>query len=94
MLDVRVLFLVTDIEECIRRVKKRRKDAGNDKPLNEKNTRNRVATIERARVKLTEAGVYCRRATVEQAPKIILNWLGYTRAKGSTEWTRNKAGSP
>lgn len=40
-------YLQPPIEECIRRIKARRRAAGNTKPLNELNTRNRVATIER-----------------------------------------------
>ena len=40
-------YLQPPIEECIRRIKARRATAGNLKPLNETNTRNRVATIER-----------------------------------------------
>lgn len=38
-------FLMTDIEECVRRVKARRLAAGNVKPFNEDNTRNRVKAI-------------------------------------------------
>lgn len=72
---LRVLFLTTPLERCLSQIGKRRADAGNDKPLNPANTSNRVRTIERARVKLTEAGVYCRRCSADQAPGIILNWL-------------------
>ena len=75
MSDVRVLYLATDVEECIRRIQKRRREAGNDKPLNESNTRNRVAVIDRSRVKLETAGVYCRRAPSTQAPRIIQRWI-------------------
>ncbi len=38
-------FLNTPIEECIKRVKARRLAAGNVKPFNEDNTRNRVKAI-------------------------------------------------
>jgi|HubBroStandDraft_4_1064222.scaffolds.fasta_scaffold00021_12 hypothetical protein len=40
-------YLQPPIEECIRRIKARRKAAGNVKPLNEDNTRARFSTIER-----------------------------------------------
>lgn len=73
--DLRVLFLVTPLDECLRRIRGRREAAGNTKPLNEANTTNRVGVIERARVKLIDAGVECRRCTSEQAPGIILRWL-------------------
>lgn len=42
-------FLDTPIELCMARIKLRRIKAGNTKPLNELNTRNRVKTIERNR---------------------------------------------
>lgn len=80
--QIRIIFLTTPVEECISRIKGRREKVGNEKPLNEKNTRNRVATIERARVKLTDQpNVECRWASSEQAPRLILSWLGYGNAK-------------
>jgi cytidylate kinase len=75
MMDLRVIFLTTPLETCLERVAKRRETAGNDKPLNPANTTNRVATIERARVKLVELGVVCRRCTTEQASKLVLEWV-------------------
>jgi hypothetical protein len=45
-------FLDTPIEVCIERIKARRLEAGNTKPLNEANTRGRVAKIERLRFRL------------------------------------------
>lgn len=42
-------YLQPPIEECIRRIKARRRAAGNTKPLNEDNTRRRVSTIARNR---------------------------------------------
>lgn len=73
--DLRVIFLTTSIEQCITQIEARRKEAGNDKPLNRYNTENRVGVIERARVKLLTAGVDCRRLSAEQAPEMILSWL-------------------
>ncbi len=49
-------YLQPPIEECIRRIKARRAAAGNAKPLNELNTRNRVATIERNKQIVLEHG--------------------------------------
>lgn len=74
-LDPRICFLTTSIDECVNRVKNRRKEAGNNKPFNESNTRNRLDVIERSRVKLVESGVLCRRASSRQAPRVILNWI-------------------
>jgi hypothetical protein len=42
-------YLNTPIETCIERIKARRRAAGNEKPLNETNTRARVSTILRNR---------------------------------------------
>jgi len=81
MPDLWVVFLTTGLESCLTRIKGRREAAGNDKPLNPDNTANRVAVIERARLKLTANGVKCRRASSEQAPGVILDWL---RSAGST----------
>lgn len=72
---VKPIFLTTPLEQCLRQIEGRRKAAGNAKPLNPANTINRVRVIERARLKLTEAGVYCRRASVPQAVKLVLSWL-------------------
>ncbi len=73
--DLRVLFLTTPLERCLTHIKSRRKTVGNFKPLNPKNTANRVSVIERARVRLLAEGILCRRVSPDQAPKIILNWL-------------------
>jgi len=73
--DVHVLYLTTPVEQCIAQIKKRREEAGNEKPLNEANTRNRVAVIERSRVKLLALGVDCRRVSARQAPGTILKLL-------------------
>jgi hypothetical protein len=73
--DCTVLFLNTPLETCLRQIEGRRKEKGNEKPLDPKNTVNRVATIERARVRLTEAGVRCIRCSPRQAPGKILELL-------------------
>jgi len=73
--DLRVVFLTTGLDTCLDRIGERRRASGNDKPLNPKNTTGRVRTIERARVKLENVGVCCRRASADQAPGLILGWL-------------------
>lgn len=73
--DVRLLYLTTPLETCLKQIKSRREEAGNSKELNPMNTSNRVSTIERGRVKLLSLGFECRRASSNQAPKIILDWI-------------------
>lgn len=73
--DIRALFLVTELEECLARIAARRKGVGNNKPLNPGNTSRRVGVIEGARLKLEGAGVKCRRCSSTQAPSIIMNWI-------------------
>ena len=72
---LRVIFLNTGLETCLERIRGRRAARGNDKPLNVDNTANRVRTIARARTKLEAAGVDCRTATCDQAPRLIIEWL-------------------
>lgn len=77
MMDVRIIYLMTDVEECIRRIKQRRKEAGNDKPLNESNTRNRVRvikrSIERFRASEDSPKLYFKRDG--QVAPMVLNWI-------------------
>lgn len=72
---LRVVYLTTPIEDCIKRVKSRRLEMGNEKPLKEDNTRRRVEVIERSRLKLEGLGVRCVRAASTRAPKLTLKWL-------------------
>lgn len=80
--DLHVLFLTTPIDTCLTQIKSRREEAGNNKPLNPENTKNRVRTINRARVKLTELGIDCRRCSARQAVDITMKLLGCTPTKG------------
>lgn len=73
--NLKAIFLTTPVEECLRRIEGRRKEAGNEKPLNPHNTVNRVGVIERARVKLEKAGVDCRQCSSEEAPEVIMQLL-------------------
>lgn len=83
LVDLHAFFLATPVEKCLEQIRMRRLEAGNSKPLKEDNTRNRVAVIERARIKLIDSGAVCRRVSAKQAPREVLKLLGYTRAKGS-----------
>ncbi len=73
--DLKVIYLLTPIEQCLRQIEGRRKEAGNDKPLNPDNTKNRVYVIERSRVKLKEAGVTVCRCSADLAPSVIMSWI-------------------
>lgn len=79
--DLKVLFLTTPLDICLSRIEQRRKLKGNEKPLNPYRTTYRVSVIERARVRLLDAGVDCRRCSDDQAPGLILKWLGCTLTK-------------
>lgn len=74
MPDLHIVYLTTPIEQCISQIKSRRAEAGNNKPLNESNSRNRVKVIDRSRIKLMSTAV-CRRAPASQAAKIIRDWI-------------------
>lgn len=52
-----VIFLTTPLPDCLANIQKRRNEVGNEKPINPKNTTNRVGTIERAAQKLIAKGV-------------------------------------
>jgi hypothetical protein len=49
-------FLDTPVDICIERVKQRRLAAGNTKPLNERNTRERIKPINSLKARLTRMG--------------------------------------
>lgn len=72
---LRVLYLNTPLETCIERIKGRRAARGNEKPLNETNTRNRYGVILRTRARLEAAEIICQTVTCDQAPKLIMQWL-------------------
>lgn len=52
-----VIGLTTPVEECLAAVRQRRLDRGDDRPLSEKNTRDRAVRCERGLVRLRSAGV-------------------------------------
>lgn len=72
-IEVRVYFLITDAEECLRRVTARQ--AGRiprDPERVRRKLMTRIGTIERARRRLLDSDVYCRRVGQIQAVKLIL----------------------
>ncbi|MCK9569147.1 hypothetical protein M0R72_09410 [Candidatus Pacearchaeota archaeon] len=73
--NLRVVFLVTPLDQCLEWISNRRKSVGNEKPLNPANTTNRVAVIERARQKLVQLGIHCCRASARQTPRLIQSWI-------------------
>lgn len=70
-----VLYLTTPSEECLVRIKQRRSAVGNEKELNPSNTLNRVAIIEKSRVKLKEKNVKCIRTSSDQAFSKLMKLL-------------------
>lgn len=72
---LRVLFLDTQVETCLERIKARRAVRGNAKELNPSNTTNRVGVISRARGRLEAAEVRCQTVTCDQAPRLIYQWV-------------------
>lgn len=85
--DVRCIFLSTPLGICLERIRGRRAEKGNEKPLNVENTSRRVAVIERARVRLEAAGVRCRIVPSELAPNLAFQWL-----KEDARCKQNKSG--
>lgn len=75
--DLKVIYLITELEQCLKQIESRRASVGNDKPLNPANTVKRVNVINRSRLKLDGLGIITRRTSVNQAPRLILKWLGY-----------------
>lgn len=76
--DSRIVFLTTSVEECLERVKQRQSEKGRAPADPERVVRKltrRVETIERARVRLVDAGILCRRVSATQAPGLILDWI-------------------
>jgi hypothetical protein len=65
--ELRVILLTTPVEQCLADIRARRERAGNVRPLNESNTRGRVAAIQRACVRLAQSGVPVERLGREEA---------------------------
>jgi len=73
--QLRVLQLTTEVEDCLASIRARREARGDARPLKEGNTRNRVAVIDRACVRLREAGVAVIRADRDDAAAHLMTWL-------------------
>lgn len=73
--EFRVIYITTDLLTCIERVKSRRAAKGKGPTFNEKKLRDRHAQIERTRPRLEAVGIYCRRATDEQAVRLVQEWI-------------------
>lgn len=57
--DCVVCFLDTPVEVCLKRIEKRRKKKGDDRPLNPHNTTVKHQAVERSRPKLEALGLRC-----------------------------------
>jgi hypothetical protein len=73
--DLRVLFLSTPLDVCLRQLESRREQSGNKRPHNPMVTSNRVRHIQSARTRLQELGVWCPMVSPSQAVRVILAWL-------------------
>lgn len=76
--DFKIVFLTTTEAQCLDRVRRRQQDKGREpadpERVRRKLTR-RIETIERARLRLVDAGVSCFRMPQSQAVSTILRWL-------------------
>lgn len=73
--DLRVLFLSTPLDVCLRQLESRREQSGNKRPHNPIVTCNRVRHIQSARIRLQELGVWCPMVSPRQAVQVILEWM-------------------
>lgn len=73
---VRVIWLSTPIEECLRGVRSRREARGDDRPLNERNTRERARRLEGIVSRLRAAGVAVDELDREDAFDLCCYLLG------------------
>ncbi len=76
--NVLVIGLKTDIEECLAAVRKRREERGNEKPLDEKNTRDRAKRVTRTLDFLADNGVPVKRLDREAAYLMVKEVLGWS----------------
>jgi hypothetical protein len=79
--DLRVLFLSTPLDVCLRQLESRREQSGNSRPLNPMVTSNRVRHIQSARTRLQDMGVWCPMVSPGQAVRVILEWLSARRLR-------------
>ncbi len=74
-LDLRIIHILTPIDQCLEGVQARRDARGDTRPLNPANTTNRVRTITRACEKLKEAGLAVYATDRDGAAKLVREWL-------------------
>lgn len=70
-----IISLTTPVDQCCDNIRKRRAEKGNDKELNEENTRNRYAYEQKQIVKLQSAGVDIRTLVYEDALSTVKKLL-------------------
>lgn len=73
--QVRIIHILTPIEDCIAGIQLRRDNRGDTRPINPTNTANRVKTIQRACDKLKEAGVPVYATDRDGAAALVKEWL-------------------
>lgn len=74
--DVRAIFLATELGECIRQAETRRAELGRGAGKTDATrAAGRLERLKRARVRLKAAGIFCRSASAQQAVKLILRWI-------------------
>lgn len=75
--DLRVVLLTTPIEECLHSIQARRAERGDERPLSEKNTRDRAKRHDHNVWRLKQASVRTERLDREAAFNVIRGWLGW-----------------
>lgn len=73
--EPRVIFVNTPVEVCLESIRTRRAARGDERPLKEDNTRNRIATIVRACQKLGEAGIQVVETDRAGAASLVADWV-------------------
>lgn len=73
--QLRVILLTTPVETCLGGIRDRRVARGDERPLKEDNTRNRVRVIQRACERLKAAGVEVIEAPRDDAMTMVRSWL-------------------
>lgn len=75
MQELRIIHILTPIDQCLEGIQARRDARGDTRPLNPANTTNRVRTITRACEKLKEAGLAVYATDRDGAAKLVREWL-------------------
>lgn len=78
-----VVSLTTSIDLCLASIRERRAAGGNEKPLNEKNTRDRMRRQENILHRLKQAGVEVKKLSREEALVQVSELLGLSEEVGT-----------